>query len=91
MRAGDSRPLTGLDAHFKTTGIRTPLRGDWAGHPPAAHTRDPAAMDPSGWSTPRSHHSERSRSRSPVGPVGSSAAEAEEVASTGSLSGGPAA
>ena len=91
VRAGDSRPLTGLDAHFKTTGIRTPLCGDWAGQPPAAHTKDPAAMDPSGWSTPRSHHSERSRSRSPVGPVGSSAAEAEEVASTGSLSGGPAA
>ena len=75
VRRGGSR--SGLDSHFNTTGIRVPDRGDWADQPTAGFTRDPASMEASGWSMPRSHRSGRSRSRSPApSPDGPTVAEA---------------
>ena len=69
---------------FNTAGIRTPFQGDWAAQPPA-HSVD-SDMDPSEYSTPHSH---RSRSRSPVVPVGTAAPGATGVDSVGSSLGGP--
>jgi hypothetical protein len=78
--------LGGLDSHFSTAGVRVPSRGSWA----YQVARDPASMDASGWSIPRSQGSLRSGSRSPAPPnPGPTATEAAEAAAAETLAGGP--